>query len=147
MSGLTNVGVQVRLSACVMDGISIGHARCNTDHCTQRLASPRDRFCSDHAHLAHQCAIQGCSQAVADGMRTCRTKEHRAFEIEKRERGQAIFRLKRRLDGHNSNAADLLAPGTLEVTVILTRVGGWFAGLGLTCSRACRLMIPKSSLC
>ena len=105
-----------RLSACVMDGISIGHPRCNADHCTKRLASPRDRFCPEHDHLTNVCAIHGCTLPVADGMRTCRTKAHRDYEVEKRERGQAIFRLKRRLDGHNSNAADLLAPGSIEVT-------------------------------
>ncbi|KAI0744593.1 hypothetical protein C8Q76DRAFT_605770, partial [Earliella scabrosa] len=86
-----------RLSACVMDGISIGHARCNVDHCTERLRSPRDRFCHLHDALNRECAITGCALPAADGMRTCRTAEHRAFENEKRERGKAIFRLKRRL--------------------------------------------------
>ncbi|KAI0740894.1 hypothetical protein C8Q76DRAFT_607919 [Earliella scabrosa] len=86
-----------RLSACVMDGISIGHARCNVDHCVERLRSPRDRFCPLHDPMHNICAMTGCDLPVTDGMRTCRTPAHRAFETEKRERGKAIFRLKRRL--------------------------------------------------
>ncbi len=88
-----------RLSACVMDGVTVGHPRCNEHHCLGRLKSPRDRFCEEHAHLANQCAINGCTLPCSDGMRTCSTEQHRAFEKRQRERGQAIFRLRRRMEG------------------------------------------------
>ncbi|KAI0684068.1 hypothetical protein C8T65DRAFT_594255, partial [Cerioporus squamosus] len=95
---------RTRLNACVMDGVTVGHPRCNEHRCLGRLASPRDRFCEEHAHLANQCAINGCSRPCSDGMRTCDTERHRAFENRQRERGQAIFRLRRRMEG--KDAAD-----------------------------------------
>ncbi|KAI0730482.1 hypothetical protein C8Q76DRAFT_669048 [Earliella scabrosa] len=94
----------------------VGHARCNVDHCVERLRSPRDRFCPLHDTMNHVCAMTGCELPVTDGMRTCRTPAHRAFETEKRERGKAIFRLKRRLQGHNSSHADHLPPGSIEAS-------------------------------
>lgn len=94
-----------RLTACVMDGVTIGHPRCNVDHCVARLDSPRDRFCPGHRKLEHQCAINGCERLTSDNMRTCNLSEHRAYESRKRERGQAIFRLKRRLAGHSTSLA------------------------------------------
>ncbi|KAI0712453.1 hypothetical protein C8Q76DRAFT_797300 [Earliella scabrosa] len=56
-----------RLSACVMDGISIGHARCNVDHCVERLRSPRDRFCPLHDPMHNICAMTGCDLPVTTG--------------------------------------------------------------------------------
>ncbi|TFK82519.1 hypothetical protein K466DRAFT_500174 [Polyporus arcularius HHB13444] len=86
----------VRINACVMDGVTIGHPRCNVDRCVARLRSPRDRFCEAHNELGHKCAIRECTLPSTDGLRTCSTPAHRAFEKERRERGQALFRLKRR---------------------------------------------------
>ncbi|TFK82744.1 hypothetical protein K466DRAFT_499739, partial [Polyporus arcularius HHB13444] len=86
----------VRINACVMDGVTIGHPRCHVDHCVARLRSPRDRFCEVHNHLDRTCAIRECALPCTDGKRTCSTPAHRAFENERRERGQALFRLRRR---------------------------------------------------
>ncbi len=83
-----------------MDGVTVGRPRCNIPRCVGRLNSPRDRFCGSHSWLASVCAIDGCNLPCTDGMRTCATKAHRDFETKKRERGQAIFRLKRRLKAH-----------------------------------------------
>ncbi|KAI0707148.1 hypothetical protein C8Q76DRAFT_817301 [Earliella scabrosa] len=91
-----------RLSACVMDGVTIGHPRCNVDHCRNDLGSPRHRFCHAHRQLEGMCAIKQCPHAVSDNMRTCNTPAHRAHELEKRERGRAIHRLKKRLAGHST---------------------------------------------
>ncbi|KAI0689281.1 hypothetical protein C8T65DRAFT_588799, partial [Cerioporus squamosus] len=91
-----------RSNACVMDGVTVGHPRCNVRHCLGRLKSPHDRFCETHAHMANECAITGCTRPCSDGMRTCSTERHRAFEMRQRERGQAIFRLRRRIEGRDA---------------------------------------------
>ncbi|TFK78734.1 hypothetical protein K466DRAFT_506824 [Polyporus arcularius HHB13444] len=90
-----------RLKACVMDGINIGHPRCNVYHCTERLRSPRDRFCPEHSSNANFCAIAGCSEPVTGKMRTCELPAHRDYEVQKREQGKAYYRLKQRLEGRS----------------------------------------------
>ena len=80
-----------------MDGVCIGHPRCNVELCTQRLQSPRDRFCEAHQSYERLCAIVGCKQPCEDGKRTCRIQSHRSYEEAKEQRGQAIYRLRRRL--------------------------------------------------
>ncbi|RPD56578.1 hypothetical protein L226DRAFT_433281, partial [Lentinus tigrinus ALCF2SS1-7] len=91
--------------ACVMDGVTLGHPRCIVTHCVGRLSSPRDRFCEDHSHLSKVCAIDGCQEPCSDGMRTCGIDTHRAFEKRQRERGQAFYRLKRRMETKDALAA------------------------------------------
>ena len=88
-----------------MDGVTVGHPRCNVMHCVQPLTSPRDRFCQVHAHLSKVCAINGCEQACTDGKRTCSAPRHRQFELRQRERGQAIFKLRRRMEGRHIREA------------------------------------------
>lgn len=90
-----------RLSACVMDGVCIGHPRCQVYHCTERLLSPRDRYCESHRAFDTVCAIQGCDLPCTDGKRTCSTKGHRAVEQERRRRGRAMFELKRRMQARD----------------------------------------------
>ncbi|RDX54688.1 hypothetical protein OH76DRAFT_1340898, partial [Lentinus brumalis] len=85
-----------RLNACVMDGVTVGHPRCNRSLCTNRLRSPRDRFCPEHTEYNAKCSITDCGLDAEDGMRTCRTPTHRQYEEDKREEGKAFFRLKRR---------------------------------------------------
>ena len=80
-----------------MDGVTIGHPRCHVYHCTERLQSPRDRHCPKHRDFDSQCAIKGCSRPVSDGKRTCDTPSHRGYENSRRQQGQALFELKRRL--------------------------------------------------
>ena len=75
------------LSACVMDGVCIGHPRCQVYHCTQRLCSPRDRHCENHRDLDLVCAIHGCDQPCSDGKRTCTVLDHRNLEEERRRHG------------------------------------------------------------
>ncbi|TFK85189.1 hypothetical protein K466DRAFT_495238 [Polyporus arcularius HHB13444] len=95
-----------RLSACVMDGVTVGHPRCNESLCTNRLRSPRDRFCAEHDKLNKVCSVTGCALNAEDNMRTCRTPEHREYEKTKREEGKAFFRLKKhRADGRRNGAA------------------------------------------
>ena len=89
-----------------MDGVTVGHPRCNVNLCTQRLASPRDRFCPEHQSQNNVCAIHDCELPCATGRRTCSTPAHREFEDQKREDGrQAIFQLKKRLLNRSFNSA------------------------------------------
>ncbi|KAI0713063.1 hypothetical protein C8T65DRAFT_574185, partial [Cerioporus squamosus] len=94
-----------RMNACVMDGVTVGHPRCNVSGCTNRLLSPRDRFCSAHAGKNSICAVEGCELDTVPGRRTCSTPAHREFEDQKREEGQAIFRLKKRLQNRSVTSA------------------------------------------
>lgn len=105
-SVLTPVYVTDRLNACVMDGVNIGHPRCNHERCTNRLASPRDRFCPTHGALNEICAIGGCDNPVGVGFRTCGIPNHRHFETSMREKGRAIFQLKRRLEARAAAALE-----------------------------------------
>ncbi|KAH9853344.1 hypothetical protein C2E23DRAFT_728888 [Lenzites betulinus] len=87
-----------RISACVMDGVNVGHTRCNVEQCIRSLASPRDRFCPSHQNRTQICAIRGCEQACSDGFRTCLLVAHRALETSQQEiSNKAIFRLRARL--------------------------------------------------
>ena len=89
------------LSACVMDGVCVGHPRCQVYHCTRGLRSPRDRHCEAHRNLDTVCAIAGCKEACTDGKRTCSAPNHRSVEEERRQRGRALVELKRRLEARN----------------------------------------------
>ena len=90
-----------RLSACVMDGVCIGHPRCQVYHCTERLRSPRDRHCQTHRALDSVCAIGGCDRPCSDDKRTCNAPNHRSLEEERRRCGRALFELKRRLEARH----------------------------------------------
>lgn len=88
-----------------MDGVTIGHPRCNVERCTEPLAKTQDRFCPTHKTFKNLCAIKGCDQPPQKGFRTCQGTEHRAYEQERRERGQALFRLKARLQARSTAVA------------------------------------------
>ncbi|RPD59431.1 hypothetical protein L227DRAFT_503555, partial [Lentinus tigrinus ALCF2SS1-6] len=94
-----------RTSACVMDGVTLGHPRCNQRYCRNTLRSPRDRFCQQHAALQQQCAIEGCTEPASTGFRTCSLELHRAHELETLERGTAIYRLRRRAENASGRRA------------------------------------------
>lgn len=94
-----------RLSACVMDGVTVGHPRCNVDRCLARLVSPRDRFCAKHSDLDNQCAIADCTLPARLGSRTCSTPSHKEYESQRRERGQAFHRLEKRIQTFSAEGA------------------------------------------
>ncbi len=117
-----------RMNACVMDGVTVGHPRCNVNLCTNRLSSPRDRFCAEHDQENQKCAIHGCDLAIMPGRRTCATPSHQEYEDSKREEGKAIFQLKRRLEkramtsalrGLSGDQPDILPPSTTDATTAL----------------------------
>ncbi|KZT09278.1 uncharacterized protein LAESUDRAFT_735534 [Laetiporus sulphureus 93-53] len=70
-----------RITACVMDGVTVGHPRCNVANCIESLASPHDRFCPIHANLHMRCVIHGCSANTCQGFRTCDNPVHRGIEL------------------------------------------------------------------
>ncbi|PIL28517.1 hypothetical protein GSI_08555 [Ganoderma sinense ZZ0214-1] len=90
-----------RISACVMDGVCIGHPRCQVYHCTERLRSPRDRHCPTHRALDTVCAIVGCEEPCTDGKRTCSEPDHRSVEEDRQRQGHALFELRRRLEARH----------------------------------------------
>ena len=89
----------------MMDGVCIGHPRCQVYHCTERLCSPRDRHCEKHRGLDVVCAISGCDELCTDGKRTCSDPEHRGVEEEKQRRGHALFELRRRLEARHMGSS------------------------------------------
>ena len=96
-----------------MDGVTLGHPRCNVRRCTHTLRSPRDRFCPEHQALANQCAIDGCIEPVVRGFRTCTLPAHRQYET--RQRGLAIHRLKKRAEQAGLRAATAAQARTAPV--------------------------------
>lgn len=89
--------ISVRLTACVTDGVTVGHPCCCVHNCQTPLGSQRHRFCPNHSNLHFQCAIIGCSQATSESWRTCTLPDHRALETQKREEGRAVFHLRAKL--------------------------------------------------
>ncbi|RPD52418.1 hypothetical protein L226DRAFT_468036 [Lentinus tigrinus ALCF2SS1-7] len=133
-------GSYTRLSACVMDGVTIGHPRCNERHCRNTLRSPQDRFCQEHTSLHDQCAIEGCTEVSATGFRTCNSEVHRAYEIEKRERGTAIYRLRLRAE----KASDRRAQGSRRPKVRSALTRRWTHNEQLMV-RPCRIIISRAT--
>ncbi|KAI0742302.1 hypothetical protein C8Q80DRAFT_1109352, partial [Daedaleopsis nitida] len=110
-----------RLSACVMDGVTIGHPHCNKWRCTESLSNLHDRFCPSHSDLQYICAIDNCDNRVTPGFRTCGLPNHRHFETQKRQEGQAFLTLKRRLQKHAAAALRKKKKSTPRVKTSLTR--------------------------
>jgi hypothetical protein len=89
-----------------MDGVTLGHPRCNVPQCTGRLSSARDRFCPTHILQSLACAVIGCELSPSPGFRTCAIENHRAQELLRNERGKSIFRLKARLGRPSGSASE-----------------------------------------
>ncbi|KAJ7121167.1 hypothetical protein C8R44DRAFT_622980 [Mycena epipterygia] len=86
-----------RISACVTDGVTVGHACCGVHDCKIPLANQSAWFCPLHNDLRFLCAVNGCNQKSEIGWRTCTESTHRAFEVERRAKGKAMFTLRARL--------------------------------------------------
>ncbi|KAJ6577694.1 hypothetical protein B0H19DRAFT_931792 [Mycena capillaripes] len=89
-------GFAVRLSACVTDGVTIGHVCCSVYDCQIPLSSQRAWFCPSHAQLRLICAVAGCDHKSDTGWRTCSNPAHRTFEKNRRAQGKAMFLLRAR---------------------------------------------------
>lgn len=82
----------------VIDGVSVQHACCGVPNCKIPLNNNRDRFCPEHSHLNHVCAIVSCSNTVVPGKKACALADHQHVETVHTERGQARFQLKERYE-------------------------------------------------
>ncbi|KZV81992.1 hypothetical protein EXIGLDRAFT_627672, partial [Exidia glandulosa HHB12029] len=79
------MGRRYRITACVMDGICIGHPCCSFKDadglpCRVQLSTPRDRFCSTHSAEILVCAVRDCTSARGAGFQTCNDSAHRTLE-------------------------------------------------------------------
>jgi hypothetical protein len=86
------------VSVVVTDGVTIGHPCCAVHNFHLPLASNRHRFCPTHLPLESQCAIIDCECPNRDGSLTCNDPEHQEVECIQKDRGQARFQLKERLE-------------------------------------------------
>ncbi|KAJ7716995.1 hypothetical protein B0H16DRAFT_1612272 [Mycena metata] len=85
-----------RISACVTDGVTVGHACCGVHDCQVPLTSQQAWFCPSHNNLRFICAVTGCNKTCDTGWRTCSDPSHRAFEENRRAQGKAMFMLRAR---------------------------------------------------
>lgn len=82
MFGLSSVRIHAdwcnidKVSAVVIDGVTVGRPACAVHNCHIPLNSQRDRFCPDHAHLVHQCAVTDCTAPVFPGHKVCNEATH-----------------------------------------------------------------------
>ena len=93
-----------------MDGVTVGHLRCNVEHCTELLATMQQQFCPSHSKYENLCAIKGCQQPPEKGFQTCPEKTHHNYEQEWCQCGQALFRLKAQLQARLTAAAPHTQP-------------------------------------
>ncbi|KAJ4467726.1 hypothetical protein C8J55DRAFT_438525, partial [Lentinula edodes] len=77
-------GQKKYLFAGVTDGVTLGHTCCSfRPICTNPLESTRDRFCSEHRHMALLCAVSDCNTVAETGHLTCTKPLHRLQEENK----------------------------------------------------------------
>jgi hypothetical protein len=82
---------------CVIDGVTVGCPCCSVHNCHIPLENNHRRFCPPHTFRASICAIVGCENPVVTGSLACAEPSHKEVERIHRERGQARFQLKERL--------------------------------------------------
>lgn len=83
-----------KLRVIVIDGVTIGRPCCGVLHCTGRLESNCNRFCTGHQYVDHLCSIVGCNMAVVPGRKTCVDPEHQKLEDQRQRRNKALFQMK-----------------------------------------------------
>ncbi|KAJ7578321.1 hypothetical protein C8J56DRAFT_1112406 [Mycena floridula] len=89
-------GKWYKVSAIVSDGVTIGHPCCGVIHCPEPLEHRNSRFCAGHSFLHKLCAVEGCSEPVAQDRLTCIDPEHQQLENRHRARNIASFERKKR---------------------------------------------------
>ncbi|KZW02391.1 hypothetical protein EXIGLDRAFT_580701, partial [Exidia glandulosa HHB12029] len=120
-------GRSFRITACVMDGVCIGHPCCAYKDddgvpCRLPLLHTQDQFCPQHVAQNLICAVRTCILPRSIPFQTCETPSHRALEaalpqpgssmmqlLERRERNRS-FQAARRT-GSDSTAVSTPAPG------------------------------------
>lgn len=84
-----------RYNACITDGVTMGHTRCNVTSCLEELDSVRDRFCPLHRDKELICSMPDCNEPARPKFRTCTKPEHTAYELKRHEQGMAYMRLRK----------------------------------------------------
>ncbi|TCD66467.1 hypothetical protein EIP91_001347 [Steccherinum ochraceum] len=91
-------GGQYKVSAMVIDGVTMGHACCAEFNCKEPLQKQNDRFCKTHSHLNSICSIFGCTKTVLKGSRACSDPTHQVMEVEYKDTNKSSRQLRQRLD-------------------------------------------------
>ncbi|KAG2099283.1 uncharacterized protein F5147DRAFT_582715 [Suillus discolor] len=86
-----------KVSAVVVDGVTVGHPCCAVYNCHTPLSNNHHHFCHLHSGQNDKCVIIGCDLPIVRGRRTCSTLEHRQVEDTHELRGQSRFQLQERL--------------------------------------------------
>ena len=81
----------------VIDGVTVGCPCCAVHNCKIPLESNRHRYCPQDAYRNTICAVVGCNSPIMTDSRMCSQPAHQEVERVHRERGQARFQLKERL--------------------------------------------------
>jgi hypothetical protein len=83
--------------AVVVDGHYMGRPSCKLHNCTIPLGNNRHQFCSYHLKYSKQCVVTDCNADAEKGHRTCPLPSHREIEERRNAKGQAFFKLAKRL--------------------------------------------------
>lgn len=65
-----------RLSAVVIDGVTVGHPCCAIHDCVIPLESQSHQFCPEHQRLQFMCRIDGCTKQATSGHMSCSEPSH-----------------------------------------------------------------------
>lgn len=95
-----------KVTAVVIDGITIGHPCCGRHNCHRPLLNNRDRFCDHHKEDALICCITTCQAPVVTGSKVCEDPVHIAIQTTHVARGQARFQLQRLLNEARAVSTD-----------------------------------------
>lgn len=83
-----------KVSAVVIDGVTIGRPCCSIHNCHSPLQSTQHCFFPDHAGFDLICSIIGCNMPTAPKSQTCLDLHHQACKKNHHEHGQAHLQLK-----------------------------------------------------
>ncbi|KAF9041183.1 hypothetical protein BJ165DRAFT_1350265 [Panaeolus papilionaceus] len=112
-----------KVSAIIIDGITLGHPCCGQPNCKMPLRSNKDCFCSIHAGLINVCSIVDCNNPVVSGKKTCFIAEHQQVEATSLEKGKSRFQLWERLLRANMPAAAIESMEDMTVEAIQIQEG------------------------
>ena len=113
---MTSIPILDKVSAVVIDGITIGHPCCGRHNCHNPLPNQRARFCRDHEGDNKVCCITTCTALATSGSKVCGNPEHIAIQRVYQDRGQARFQLQRLLN--EARAAATIADPTSEARLV-----------------------------
>ncbi|EFI27234.1 hypothetical protein CC1G_15062 [Coprinopsis cinerea okayama7 len=87
----------LKVTAVVIDGITLGHPCCAVYNCKVDLEKTTHRYCPQHRHMDRECMIVGCTSQRAAGSKACSDDRHREVIEIYELRGTARFQLQHQL--------------------------------------------------